>query len=73
MDKKAVQTKGKLWKFVLQVILITLFCTLLFQNVHLVSVELLLWEVHIPLALLLIGTAVTGVLITFLVVWKKGR
>lgn len=73
MEKKPIQTGGKLWKVILQLLLIILLGILLFQNIQLIEVELFFWQVRVPLTILFIGTAVIGALFTFLIVWRKGR
>lgn len=73
MEKK-VKTKSKIktWKIGLQLMLLAILGIVLSQNAHPVDIELLFWEVHVPLVFLLIGTAVLGALLMFVTVLIKG-
>jgi len=71
MDTK--KSAFSFWKLGLQLLLTSLLGIILYQNAHPVDVELLFWEVHIPLVFLLLGMTLAGALLVFLMVLWKGR
>jgi uncharacterized integral membrane protein len=53
--------------------LLTVLIIVLAQNLTSIDVDLLFWEVHVPLIFLLLGTAVLSALIVFLSMLVKRK
>lgn len=68
-----VKKKFRLFKYFLNLLLISALVAVLIQNNHSVPIELLFWEVNISLSILILGMAVLGALITFITVLIIGR
>lgn len=70
---KTIKSRFALGKLGLSLLLLAALVIVLFQNTRPVAVELLFWEVSLPLTFLLLGVALTSALILFIFVLIKGR
>ena len=67
------RSKFRLFKYFINFILLSGLAIVLSQNVQKVDVDLIFWQVHIPLVVLLLGTAIVSALIVFISVLIIGR
>ena len=65
--------KLRLLKIGINIGLLSILLIVLAQNVQQVDMEILFWEAHIPLVVLLLGTALLSALIVFIGVFIIGR
>lgn len=68
-----LKSKFALGKLGLTLALMIALIVVLFQNTRPVAVELLFWEVNLPLTFLLLGVSLISATILFFIVLIKGR
>jgi uncharacterized integral membrane protein len=68
-----LNSKFKIFKIGISLLLITALTILLAQNIQPVNVDLIFWKINVPLVLLLLGTAVLSALIVFFTIIIKGK
>ncbi|MEM8523513.1 MAG: lipopolysaccharide assembly protein LapA domain-containing protein [Bacteroidota bacterium] len=68
-----LKSKFRTFKISLNIALLAALVVVLVQNVQLIDVEILFWEAHISLSVLLLGTAILGASIVFIAVLLFGR
>lgn len=68
-----LKSKFAFGKLGLSLALMIALMIIFFQNTRPVAVELLFWEVNLPLAFLLLGVALVSAAILFVLVLIKGR
>lgn len=68
-----LKSKFRVFKIGLNIALLATLFVLLAQNVELVDVKVLFWEIHTPLSILLLGTAMLGASIVFIAVLLFGK
>jgi uncharacterized integral membrane protein len=61
------------WRYFLLALSLLLLLVILVQNYQPAHVDLLFWEVEVPLTFLLTGTAFLTAISVFTYVWLKGR
>lgn len=73
MDNNQIRSRWYYSRIGISIFLISILLILLFQNSQKITLSLLLWEVHLPLALLLLIMAILGMFITFIFVLILGK
>mgnify|MGYP002624328632 CR=1 FL=1 len=68
-----IKSGFKIFKIGFSLFLISTLTIIIAQNVQPVDVEVLFWELHIPLVFLLLGTALFSAMVVFFTVLVKGR
>lgn len=67
-----IKSKFRTFKIGLNIFLLTILVIILAQNVRPIDMRILFWEVHIPLVILLMGTAVLSAMIAFISILMIG-
>ena len=68
-----IRSKTKTFKIGINITLLVLLTIILAQNIQPVDIDILFWQLHIPLVVLLLATALLGALIVFVFVLILGR
>ncbi|MEL6922952.1 MAG: LapA family protein [Bacteroidota bacterium] len=68
-----IKSKFRIFKVGVNLILLTTLIIVLSQNAQKVDVDLLFWQVHVPLVILLLGVALFSALIVFITILMVGR
>ncbi len=68
-----MRRKIRAWKVTFYLLFFALLAIVFIQNSHPVAVQLLFWQVELPLVVLLLGGLLSGALLCFVAVLFTGR